>query len=470
MSWRKFSVALFLTLFLLAPIPALAAVTQTTISTSRYPIGIDSDSSGNIYIASENNTVSGNVGLLVIPVSSGTLFGTAVTSNQENVLDSSVIVKGVAVDQNDNVFYSTSTGAVYALTSSTTTLFGINVPANTRTLITTSGNLAGALEFDSSGNLWGVYASNNRIGVLPISTGTLFGQSVTENTATAFTMAAGSWIWDIAFDASGNLLYTDGWGNQGVWIYPKTSGSYFGQSVTASTATRLTVFDSAFGQAAGIDADSAGNIFVAKYTNSIYVYSPAGGTFLGETVSAGSLAQLASTSGSTDQGVAVVTGNILLSGGHTGTFKFNDPADLWSSPSSSSSSSSSAPPPNSSSEGLHGIFLHISGHGSTYGQVDGTPIYYGSYGIKPNTTYILSLQSVTNPALTRTVLATGTVNGGGHLDARLEMGTLKAGTYKVVMTGTHRLGYPLVLTNYISVEVNGNFVSISPEHLQPTLS
>ena len=137
----------------------------------------------------------------------------------------------------------------------------------------------------------------------------------------------------------------------------------------------------------------------------------------------------------------------------------------------SAAPSCTAPPVSASASASgsnQGIFLYIA---RTPGrEVDGTPVYYGSVGIKPNTTYLLSVQSVTNPGLTRTVLATGTVNGGGNLDARLEMGTLKVGTYKIVMTGTHRLGYPLVLTNYISVDTSGTFVSISPENLQPTLS
>ena len=115
-----------------------------------------------------------------------------------------------------------------------------------------------------------------------------------------------------------------------------------------------------------------------------------------------------------------------------------------------------------------GIFLYLAGRPSS--PAEGSPVYYGSVSIKPNTTYILSLQSVTNPALTRTVLATGTTNNWGHADKRLEMGKLAPGTYKVVMTGTHRLDYPLVLTNYISVDRNGNFISLSPESLQPTLS
>jgi hypothetical protein len=115
-----------------------------------------------------------------------------------------------------------------------------------------------------------------------------------------------------------------------------------------------------------------------------------------------------------------------------------------------------------------GIFLYLAGRPGS--SVEGCPVYYGSVSIKPNTTYILSIQSVTNPALTRTILATGTTNDWGHADKRLELSDLAPGTYKVVMTGTHRLDYPLVLTNYISVDGNGNFISLSPESLQATLS
>ena len=127
-------------------------------------------------------------------------------------------------------------------------------------------------------------------------------------------------------------------------------------------------------------------------------------------------------------------------------------------------------PPAQSGETVEsrGIFLYIAGQPAR--KVEATPVYYGSVSIKPNTTYILSIQSVTNPALTRTILATGTTNDWGHADQRLEMNDLAPGTYKVVMTGTHRLDYPLVLTNYISVDRNGNFISLSPERLQPTLN
>ena len=122
----------------------------------------------------------------------------------------------------------------------------------------------------------------------------------------------------------------------------------------------------------------------------------------------------------------------------------------------------SAPP------SVPGIYLYVAG---PVGRgVSESPIYFGAVSIAPDSSYILSLQSVHNSALTRVVLASGMVSEGGHLESRLELTSLDAGTYKIVFTGTHRLGYPLILTNYITVNINGDFVSISPESLQPSLS
>ena len=129
---------------------------------------------------------------------------------------------------------------------------------------------------------------------------------------------------------------------------------------------------------------------------------------------------------------------------------------------------SSAPAETIENRGIFGIFLYIAGQPAR--EVKSTPVYFGSVGIKADSSYILSVQSVTNPALTRTVLATGSTNGRGHADRRIELGNLAPGTYKVVMTGVHGGGYPLVLTNYISVDRDGNFISLSPESLQPTLN
>jgi YVTN family beta-propeller protein len=118
--------------------------------------------------------------------------------------------------------------------------------------------------------------------------------------------------------------------------------------------------------------------------------------------------------------------------------------------------------------GSPGIFLYIAG--SPGRLVEGTPVYHGSAGIAPNTSYTLSVQSMGARALTRTVLATGVTNGRGHVERRIEMGVLAPGAYKIVMTGSHPLGYPLVLTNHIVVDAAGKFVSVSAESQQPILN
>jgi YVTN family beta-propeller protein len=133
-------------------------------------------------------------------------------------------------------------------------------------------------------------------------------------------------------------------------------------------------------------------------------------------------------------------------------------------PVTASSSSSS-----SSSSGVPGIFLAV--NPVLVGKpVEGAPIYCGADSIQPNSNYTLSVQSVTNSALTRTVLDSGTVNTQGHLNERVLLGALNPGSYKIVMTGIHASGYPLVLTNYITVGANGVIVSVSAENLQPFLN
>ena len=118
--------------------------------------------------------------------------------------------------------------------------------------------------------------------------------------------------------------------------------------------------------------------------------------------------------------------------------------------------------------GIPGIFLWIAGPVGR--STSAAPVYFGAVGIKPSGTYILSMQPMIDSPTSRSLLATGKVNGDGNLDKRLELDALEAGTYKIVMQGTHRSGSLLVLTNYISVDTRGNFVSISPERLQPSLN
>ena len=126
-------------------------------------------------------------------------------------------------------------------------------------------------------------------------------------------------------------------------------------------------------------------------------------------------------------------------------------------------------PARSSSLGVSGIFLAV--NPALVGKsVEVSPIYYGAQTIQPNSTYTLSVQSVTNAALTRTILDSGTVNARGHLYERALLGALNPGSYKIVMTGIHASGYPLVLTNHITVGANGSIISVSAESQQPFLN
>ncbi len=432
------------------PPSAQASSTVSTISTAEYPLGIDFDSSGNLFIASEKNDVSGNLGLVVIPEVSGTLFGQAVVAGQEKLLVSTSAIRGVAVDSNDDVLYSLSDGGVYALTSSTRTVFGVSVSANSPTQIATASSLSGPLEFDADGNLWGVYPSASSVGVLPISTTTLFNQSVTANTEATYTMASGSWVWDIAFDGSGNLLYSDGWGNQGVWIYSKSSGTFFGQSITAFTATELTGFSGVFGRAAGIDTDSAGNVFAVLYGSAIYVFSPSGGDFIGQTVSASSLTQLTETSGNASQGVAVSSDGKIVSGAFSATFLFAAEA----SESSGSAGSSLASP----DAGVPGIFLTVAGPVGR--SASEAPVYYGADRVAVTSTYLLTVTGVSNVTPTITTLAEGTIDADGSFSSMTRLPALAPGVYHVQMVGTHVNGSTLQLTSQVTIGGVGQFTSI----------
>ena len=185
--------------------------------------------------------------------------------------------------------------------------------------------------------------------------------------------------------------------------------------------------------------------------------------------SSGSWAQI----GNIDTGISEVS-QIAISGngsyvgiGDRANSGYTGQVLVFSLPVAASGSSDGNSSSGSASAGVPGIFLTVPGPVGR--SASEAPIYYGAAGIKPNSTYTLSVQSVTNSALRRTVLASGTVNSRGHLNERVLLGALNPGSYKIVMTGIHASGYQLVLTNYLTVGANGSIVSVSPESQQPFL-
>lgn len=319
----KLGKALFTALLIIAAQIALplgnAAGTQTRIYEIDYPIAIAGDSAGNIYIGDDHNSNAAKKGLVVVPASTGTLFGFSVTAGVPKLIDAQSDIAGIAVNSAGDLFYSRTNGSIYAFTGTSKTVFGVSVTANTKTLIASGTSLKGPMQFDSAGNLYAVYLATGSLYVLPAATGTLYGTSVTANTAARIYNNNSNWFWDLAIDAADNIYVADGWGLQGVFVMPKISGTLLGQSVTANTFARLTVFGTA--RYAGIDIDSNGAIFANEYANITRVVSPTNQTVFGQAITANTLSSITDSSGYVDQGIYVMASGAIIEGGPGGTWK-----------------------------------------------------------------------------------------------------------------------------------------------------
>jgi len=305
-------------LLALAP-QALATVTATNIYSLGYPVALAEDSAGNIYIGDDHNATSSKQGLVVIPASTGTLFGQSVTTGTPLTLIQRANIAGIAVTSSNAIVYSFSNGDIYALSASSTTLFGASVPANTETLIASGTGLRGGLDFDSAGNLFGVHIATGNLYVLPVSTTTLFGISVTANTSALLYSNGSNWFWDLAVDSTGNVFVADGWGLQGVFVMPKNTGTIYGQSVTANTFVKLTGFGTT--RYAGIDVGPNDVLFANIYANQTRAVSPVNATVFQVSMTANTVASVTGTAGYVNQGLLATANGDLISGAYTATFR-----------------------------------------------------------------------------------------------------------------------------------------------------
>ena len=305
-----------------API-AQAALTVTTIHTSNNPVALAEDQLGNIYIGDESNADSTKNGLVVIPASSGTLFGQSVTAGTAKTLVSVAGIKGIAVTASGVVVYNLSNGNLYALSSTNTTLFGVSITANTSTLVKASTGLKGGMDFDAQGNLYGVAIATGTLSVLPVSTGTLYGVAVTANTSALLFSNASYWFWDLALDSSGNIYLADGWGQQGVFVIPKTTTTLYGQSVTASTFARMTTFGTA--RYSGIDVDSSTVLYANNYGVTTRALSSTNQTLFETAITANTATSLPGTGTYINQGLMVLQNGNLISGTSNGTLRIVAP-------------------------------------------------------------------------------------------------------------------------------------------------
>ena len=119
-------------------------------------------------------------------------------------------------------------------------------------------------------------------------------------------------------------------------------------------------------------------------------------------------------------------------------------------------------------QGEPGIFLTVTGRAGDL--FESSEVIYGAYSIAPNSSYQLSVQSISNPTLVNRVLASGRMSSGGHLESTARLPLMEPSLYRIVFEGVAAGGEYLRLTNHVSVDALGRFSSVSSERLQPVLN
>ncbi len=183
---------------------------------------------------------------------------------------------------------------------------------------TSAGTMAaGGVALDASGNLYYAEPSNGVIRMVPTTSGTYFGQTMTANNlytvagnyslrgtysgdGGAATSAGLNKAWGVALDASGNLYISDAY-NYVIRMVPVTSGTYFGQGMTAyniytiaGNHVRGFSGDGLVATSAelhtttpGITLDPSGNVyFVDDYNYRVRMVPKASGTYFGQSMTA----------------------------------------------------------------------------------------------------------------------------------------------------------------------------------------
>ncbi len=262
------------------------------------PQDIIFDDVGNLYI-----TNSGNNNILVLPKISGILFGVSVVANVMKVLSSSGLINNpasLAFDSGWNLYIvNHGNNKILVLPASSGTLFGVSVTANTMTILTSSLlSYPVGLAFDSNGNLYSTnaIAGAGRILVLPKTSGTIFGVSVAANTMiTLFSSSPVNNPHGLAIDSNDILYVANSWGNN-VLVLSNTSGALFGVPITANVLTVLSASSLINGEW-GLAFDPAGNLYISNYGNSnILVLPRISGTLFGVSVIANITIVLSSSS------------------------------------------------------------------------------------------------------------------------------------------------------------------------------
>lgn len=158
---------------------------------------------------------------------------------------------------------------------------------------------------DSDGNIVAADTGSLRVRVIATRSGTFYGQAMTAGDvytvvgdgdagnpiSGASATAVGLFPVAVAADASGNLIVANG-GNRNLWVVAESTGTFYGQKMTAGDIYALGTTGLAWNSALLLDAN--GNIVVADST-SVGVIAAKSGTFYGVPMTAGKLYSIAGT-------------------------------------------------------------------------------------------------------------------------------------------------------------------------------
>jgi RHS repeat-associated protein len=314
------------------------------------PDGVAMDASGDLVVSDNYND-----DLRIVAAASGTLAGQTVTSDDiYNLAGSGHFTEAtnsgapsaedlygpgdVRTDAAGDVLIAdTDDNAVRFVPATTGTYFGVSMTAHTIYTIAGTGWQAysgnggpgtsahldqpDGVAIDSSGDVAIADTQNNVIQFVPKTSGTYFGVSMTAgdiyavagNAAAGYSGNGGAATsaelkvpGNVAFDSSGDLIITDT-GNNVVRFVPKTSGTYYGQSMTANDiytiAGNATAGYSGNGGAAtsakldgpnDATVDSNGDLLIADAGNNVVRFVPASSaTHFGQSMTANDIYTIA---------------------------------------------------------------------------------------------------------------------------------------------------------------------------------
>ncbi len=293
--------------------------------------GIAADAAGDVFEAAP-----GSNAVYVLPAATGTLFGQQVVEGVTVRLEAATGLdapSGIAVDAAGDLLVANAgfADSVTVVPVADGTVFGQTVVANrAATLAAAQGIITPmGLALDAAGDLFVVSNSLDTVAVIPATTTTLFGQSVTANTTSFLSAIASAGLNEpqgIALDAAGHLFVADA---GEVAVLSAETTTIFGQTIVADQGTTLTATSglrALYGDISDVAASPAGDLFVLQGNAQGMTVTavPAAGTstILGQSVSPGTPSTLEAAS----QASILAIGLTLTGAGDLvmGTTSFNE--------------------------------------------------------------------------------------------------------------------------------------------------